>query len=71
LVAAGASVALLGLLLIAFRAHPLAPVLGFLSSQNGLVMLAGAQSELALPTALAVALPLVPALVLAESWQRQ
>jgi hypothetical protein len=69
LVAAGVSVALLGLLLIALRAHPLA--LGLLSSQNGLVMLAGAQSELQLPTALAVALPLVPALVLAESWQRR
>ena len=71
LVAAGVSVALLGLLLIALRAHPLAPALGLLSSQNGLVMLAGAQSELPLPTALAVALPLVPALVLAESWQRR
>jgi hypothetical protein len=71
MVAAGVSVALLGLLLIAFRAHPLAPALGLLSSQNGLAMLAGVQSELSLPTALAVAVPLVPALVLAESWQRR
>lgn len=71
LIAAGVSVALLGLLLIAVRAHPLAPALGLLSSQNGLVMLAGAQSELPLPTALAVALPLVPVLVLAERWQRR
>jgi hypothetical protein len=71
LVAAGVSVTWLGLLLIALRAHPLAPALGLMSSQNGLVMLAGAQSELPLPTALAVALPLVPALVLVESWQRR
>jgi hypothetical protein len=70
-VAAGVSVALLGVLLIILRAHALAPVLGLLSSQNGLVMLAGAHPDLSPQTALAVALPLLPALALAESRLRR
>jgi hypothetical protein len=71
LVAAGVSVALLGPLLMVVRSHALAPALGLLSSQNGLVLVAGALSDVSLPAAVAVAVPLVPALVLAESWLRR
>ena len=71
LVAAGVSVALLGPLLMVVRSHALAPALGLLSSQNGLVLVAGALSDVSLPAAVAVAVPLVPALVLAEIWLRR
>ncbi len=70
-VAAGTSVALLGLLLVKVRSNTLAPALGLLSSQNGLVLVAGAHPGVSLPAALAVAIPLVPALVLAENWLRR
>ena len=69
--AVGVSVALLGLLLILVRSHALAPALGLLSSQNGLVLVAGAHPHVSLPAALAVALPLVPALVLADNCLRR
>jgi hypothetical protein len=71
LVSAGVSVSLLGPLLIVLRSHALAPALGLLSSQNGLVLVAGAIPDVSLQAAFAVAVPLVPALVLAESWLRR
>ena len=71
MVAVGTSVALLGLLLVVVRSHALAPVLGLLSSQNGLVLVAGAHPGVSLPAALAVAVPLVPALVLVDHWLRR
>jgi hypothetical protein len=71
LVAAGASVALLGILLIVQRPHALAPALGLLSSQSGLVLVAAAHPDVSLPAALAVAVPLVPALALGETWLRR
>ena len=71
IVAIGASVTLLGLLLIALRAHTLAPALGLLSAQNGLVLVASANVDLPLPATLAVAVPLIPALMLADIWLRR
>jgi hypothetical protein len=71
LVAAGVSVTLLGLWLIAVRADAQAPAVGLLSAQNGLVLVAGAHPELSLPAALAVAVPAVPALVLADRWRHR
>ena len=71
MVAVGVSVTLLGLLLIVARSHALAPALGLLSSQNGLVLVAGAHPDVSLPAALAVAVPLIPALVLADHWLRR
>lgn len=70
-VAIGTSVTLLGLLLIVVRRGALAPALGVLSAQNGLILLAGAQPVLPLPAAVAVALPVIPALMLAEQWLRR
>lgn len=71
LLAVGASVAMLGLLLIGLGAHALAPAVGLLSAQNGLVMVAAAQPGLTLPAALAVAVPLTPVLGLAGWWLRR
>jgi hypothetical protein len=71
LVAVGASVALLGVLLIVLRSHALAPAVGLLSSQNGLVLVAGAHPGGSLPAALVVAVPLIPALILADNWLRR
>jgi hypothetical protein len=62
-VAAGLSVTLLGVLLAVLRSDPW-PALGLLSSQNGLVLVAGANPDLSRTAALAVAMPLVPGLVL-------
>jgi len=70
-VSAGASVVVLGLLLVALRLHPLAPALGLLSSQNGLVLVASASSNLHPTMALVVAAPWVPAMILAEAWLRR
>jgi hydrogenase-4 membrane subunit HyfE len=67
----GASIALLGLLLVARRPHPLVPALGLLSSQNGLILVAGATADLPLPALLVVVVPLVPALLAANAWLRQ
>lgn len=67
----GSSIVLLGLLLVAQRSHPLAPVLGLLSSQNGLLLVAGATPDLPLSARLVVILPLVPGLILANAWLRQ
>jgi hypothetical protein len=63
-VATGTSVALLGLLLAGLRAHP---TLCLLSSQNGLLLVASANPDLSVSAALAVAVPLIPGLVLAEA----
>jgi hypothetical protein len=71
LVAAAVSVTLLGLWLIVVRADALAPAIGLLSAQNGLVLVAGAHPDLSLPAALAVAVPAVPALVVADRWLRR
>jgi len=68
-VAAGMSVVLLGLLL-ALRS-PAAPEIGFLSSQNGLVLVGAAHPDLPLSAAVAVALPLLPALLVANAWLRR
>ena len=67
--AAGVSVTLLGLLLIVLRSHALS--VGMLSSQNGLVLVASAHPDISQAAALVVAVPLVPALVLADSWLRR
>lgn len=67
----GASIALLGLLVAARRPHPLMPALGLLSSQNGLILVAGATTDLPLPALLVVVVPLVPALLAANAWLRQ
>ncbi len=64
IVAAGVSVTLFGVLLAVLRSDPW-PALGLLSSQNGLVLVAGAHPDLSRTAALAVATPLVPGLVLA------
>ena len=70
-IAIGVSVVALGLLLIVVRLHDLAPAIGLLSSQNGLVLIVGAQSDLPLTTMLVTAMPLTAALVLAERWVRR
>ena len=67
----GSSVVLLGLALIGLRWHSFVPALGLLSSQNGLVLLAGTYPGQALQPALIAALPLVPALALWERWHRR
>ncbi|MEJ0016885.1 MAG: hypothetical protein WDN25_09990 [Acetobacteraceae bacterium] len=67
-VAAGVSVVALGLWLVAMRRHALATVLGLLAAQNGLVLVAGAYPDLPPTAAFAVAVPLLPALALADAW---
>lgn len=67
----GASVVLLGLLFVALRLHPLAPALGLLSAQNGLVLVASASPHLHPTMALIIATPWVPAMILAEAWLRR
>jgi hypothetical protein len=69
--ASGTGVVALGLLLIAVRVHPLASAIGLLSAQNGAALVASAQAGLALPTVLAVAVPLLPALALTDQWLRR
>ena len=64
ILATGASVTLLGILLALLRSEGWA-VLGLLASQNGLILVAGANPDLSRMAALAVAVPLVPGLVLA------
>lgn len=71
LVAAGVSVTLVGFLMIVLRSHPLAPVVGLLSSQNGVVLVASAHADLPVLTALTVAIPFIPAILLANEWLRQ
>jgi hypothetical protein len=67
-IAAGAAVVLLGLLLPGMRRHAIAASVGLLSSQNGLVLVAGARPDLRLLAAIAVAIPISPALALAARW---
>jgi hypothetical protein len=66
-VALGSSVVLLGLLMSGCGV----PALGLLSAQNGLVLVAGSLPDVPLLPALAVAVPLVPAMLLAEAWLRR
>ncbi len=66
----GSSIVLLGVLLIAQRSHPLAPTLGLLSSQNGLLLVVSAAPDLPLSARLVVILPLVPGLILTNAWLR-
>ncbi len=67
----GSSIVLLGLLLVAQKSHPLVPVLGLLSSQNGVLLVASATPDLPLSARLIAILPLLPGLVLANTWLRQ
>jgi hypothetical protein len=71
ILAAGVCVTLLGVLLAVLRSDPWAPALGLLSSQNGLVLVAGANPDLSRMAALAVAVPLIPGLVVAGMRLRQ
>jgi hypothetical protein len=66
----GASVVLLGLLMTARRPHPLAPSFGVLASQNGMLLVASAIPGLPLPVLVIVALPVLPALLVADRWLR-
>jgi hydrogenase-4 membrane subunit HyfE len=68
--ALGASVMLLGVLLVVQQSHPMAPALGLLSSQNGLILVASAIPDLPLATTLVVAVPLIPALLAVNVWLR-
>jgi len=70
-VAVGAAVTLLGLVWLGFRPHALAPALGFLSAQNGVVLAAGGVAGPTLPAALAMCLPLLSVLALADAWRRR
>lgn len=63
--ALGTAVTLLGLLM----AHG-APNLGVLSAQNGLVVVASAVPGLSPQALLVVAIPVVPAMLLANAWSR-
>ena len=62
---------LLGLLLVVLRQHPLAPALGLLSSQNGLLLVAAAIPDLPPSAVLLVVLPLLPGSLLANAWLRR
>jgi hypothetical protein len=64
IVAAGVSVTLFGILLAVLRSDGWV-ALGLLSSQNGLVLVAGANPDLSGTAAYAVAVPLVPGLIIA------
>jgi hydrogenase-4 membrane subunit HyfE len=64
----GVSVLLLGLLLLAARSHHLLPALGLLSSQNGLVLAGCAIPGLPPPVLILAVVPLVPSLVVMNSW---
>ena len=71
LLASGISVVPLGLALTVLRPNALAAAVGLLSSQNGLVLIGSARPDLPLPAALAVALPVLPALLVAGHWLRR
>ena len=64
IVAAGVSVTLFGILLAVLRSDGWV-ALGLLSSQNGLVLVAGANPDLSGTAAYTVAVPLVPGLIIA------
>jgi len=66
-VALGAAVVLLGLLMSGRGA----PAIGLLSAQNGLVLVASAVPDMPLLLALTIAVPLVPAMLIAEAWLRR
>jgi hydrogenase-4 component E len=68
--ALGLSVVLIGLLLVSQQSHPMAPALGLLSSQNGLILVASAIPDLPLATTLVVVVPLIPALLAVNVWLR-
>ena len=71
LLAAGSSIVVLGLLLAAQRAHPLAQAVGLLSSQNGIILVAAASPDLPLTAVLAFVVPFVPAMMAANAWLRR
>ncbi len=66
-VALGSTVVLLGLLLSGSGA----PAIGLLSAQNGLVLVASSVPGTPLLPILAVAVPVVPAMLLTEAWLRR
>lgn len=66
-VSSGIAVVLLGLLLSAQGAS----VIGLLSAQNGVVLVAAAIPDLPLSSTLAVAIPLLPAICLGHAWLRR
>jgi hydrogenase-4 membrane subunit HyfE len=68
LLAPGLALLLLGLLIIALRAHPAVPALGLLSAQSGVLLAACSTPDLSVPILLLAALPIVPALVIAGEW---
>jgi len=67
----GSCVVLLGLLMAAQGSHPLIPALGMLASQNGILLVAGSAPALPLPVLVVIALPVLPALLVADRWLRQ
>jgi hypothetical protein len=68
--ALGAAILLTGLLLVARGSNDASRIIGLLSSQNGILLAAGAMPDLPLLTCVLVALPLLPALGLANAWLR-
>ena len=66
-VASGIAIVLLGLLLAAQGAA----VIGLLSAQNGVVLVSAAIPNLPPSSALAVAIPLLPAICLGHAWLRR
>jgi hypothetical protein len=66
--AAGTAVVLLGLLSAGMRSHAFTACVGLLSSQNGLVLVAGARPDLRPLAAIVAAVPISPALALAARW---
>ena len=66
----GAAILLAGLLLVARGSNDASRIIGLLTSQNGILLAAGAMPDLPLLTCVLVALPLLPALGLANAWLR-
>ncbi len=66
-IASGIAVVLLGLLLAAQGGT----AIGLLSAQNGVVLVAAAIPDLPLSSALAAAIPLLPAICLGHAWLRR
>jgi hydrogenase-4 component E len=70
LLALGLSVLLLGLLFVVLGSHRLMPALGLLSSQNGIALAACAIVGLPPSALLLATVPLVPSLIVANTWLR-
>ena len=69
--ALGLAIAWLGLLFVGSGPRGASRALGLLSSQNGIALVAGSLPGTPVPTLVAVSLPFVPALILAETWLRR